>query len=165
MKWRIEPLHPRHERDAFDCGEEALNQFLRRYARQQQTRNLNRTYVALEEGGARGVGFYTVSTGSIGFLELDPTLNLPRYPIPVMRIGRLGVDRGIQGKGLGQQLLADALRLAIASSAKIGIFAVVVDAKHEQAASFYRKLGFIPCSDLALTLYLPIQTLSSTRKD
>src|ERR1035437_5349462 len=161
MKWRIEPLHPRHERDRFDCGEEALNQFLRRYARQQQTRNLNRTYVALEEGGSRVVGFYTVSAGSIGFLELDPTLKLPRYPIPVMCIGRLGVDRGMQGKGLGQQLRADALLLALASSAKVGIFAVVVDAKHEQAATFYRKLGFIPCHDLALTFYLPIQTLSS----
>ena len=165
MKWRIEPLHSRHERDAFDCGEEALNQFLRRYARQQQTRNLNRTYVALEEGGNRVVGFYTVSAGSIGFLELDPTMKLPRYPIPVMRIGRLGVDHGIQGKGLGRQLLADALRLALASSAKVGIFAVVVDAKHDQAASFYRKLGFTPCHDLAMTLYLPIQTLSGTSKE
>jgi len=69
MKWRIEPLHPRHERDAFDCGEEALNQFLRGYARQQQARNLSRTYVALEEGGTRVAGFYTVSAGSIGLRE------------------------------------------------------------------------------------------------
>jgi len=82
-----------------------------------------------------------------------------------MRIGRLGVDRAIQEQGLGQKLLADALRLALSSSAKVGIFAIVVDAKHDQAATFYRRLGFIPCRDLALTLYLPIQTLSSTRKE
>lgn len=164
MKWRIEPLQARHERDGFDCGDEALNQFLRRYARQQQSRNLNRTYVALGEGENRVCGFYTVSAGSVGFLDLDPTLKLPRYPVPVMRIGRLGVDLGVQGRGLWQQLLADALGLAVASSEKVGIFAVVVDAKHDQAASFYRKLGFIACQDLALTLYLPIETLSNSLK-
>lgn len=159
MNWRIESLDARHKRATFDCGNAVLNDFLRRYARQQQSRNLNRSYVAVRENDDHVAGFYTVSASSIGFAELDAALKLPRYPIPVMRIGRLAVDLEFQRQGLGEKLLADALRLSAAAAAKIGIYAVVIDAKHEKAANFYRRLGFLECREMPLTLYLPVATL------
>ena len=84
---------------------------------------------------------------------------LPRYPDPVLRIGRLAVDARCQGKGIGQDLLAFALRLAVEFSQRVGLYAVVVDAKHDKAKAFYVKLGFIACVDNSLNLYLPIATL------
>jgi predicted N-acetyltransferase YhbS len=161
MTWRIEPLRQTHVRGRFDCGDEALNRFIRQYARQQQTRGLNCSYVALPEAGETVVGFYSLSAGSVAFSELDAALKLPRYPIPVARLGRLAVDRAWQGQGVGQALLAHAFQLIIALSGQIGIYAVVVDAKHEQAKAYYQQLGFIPCQDQTLTLYLPVATLQS----
>ena len=80
----------------------------------------------------------------------------------MLRIGRLAVDKRHQGKGIGQDLLAFALRLAVEFSQRVGLYAVVVDAKHEQAKAFYMKLGFIACADSPLTLYLPVATLEQS---
>jgi predicted N-acetyltransferase YhbS len=159
MTWRIEPLNQSHSRDNFDCGDEALNRFIRQYARQQQTRGLNCSYVALPEAGQTVVGFYSLSAGSIAFSELDAALKLPRYPVPVARLGRLAVDRAWQQQGVGQALLAHAFKLIVVLSEQIGIYAAVVDAKHERAKAYYHQLGFIPCQDRTLTLYLPVATL------
>lgn len=161
MTWRIEPLSQSHSRGYFDCGDEALNRFIRQYARQQQARGLNGRYVALPETSETVVGFYRLSAGSVAFSELDAALKLPRYPIPVARLGRLAVDRAWQRQGVGQALLAHAFKLIIALAEQIGIYAVVVDAKHEQAKAYYQRLGFMPCQDQTLTLYLPVATLRS----
>ena len=161
MTWRIEPLSQSHSRSHFDCGDESLNRFIRQYARQQQTRGLNRSYVALPEAGETVVGFYSLSAGSVAFSELDAALKLPRYPIPVARLGRLAVDRAWQQQGVGQALLAHAFKLIITLSEQIGLYAVLVDAKHEQAKVWYQRLGFAPCQEQTLTLYLPVATLRS----
>lgn len=155
----IKLLGAEHRRAGFDCGEAALNDFLLRQAGQQQRRGFGKTYVALADDDVSVIGFITVSAGQVATASLPSQLKLPRYPAPILRIGRLAVDSRNQGKGVGQDLLAYALRLAVEFSQRVGLYAVVVDAKHEKAKVFYEKLGFIACVDNSLCLYLPIATL------
>jgi len=158
----IQLLGAQHKRDSFDCGESALNEFLLRQAGQQQRRGFGKTYVSLAKDGQTVTGFITVSAGQIATTSLPHQLKLPRYPAPMLRIGRLAVDLRYQGTGIGQDLLSFALRLSVEFSQRVGIYAVVVDAKHDKAKAFYLKLGFIACVDNSLCLYLPIATLEQT---
>jgi GNAT superfamily N-acetyltransferase len=158
----IQLLGAQHRRAGFDCGEAALNDFLLRQAGQQQRRGFGKTYVAVAEDDISVTGFVTVSAGQIATTSLSFPSKLPRYPAPMLRIGRLAVDARHQGKGIGQDLLAFALRLAVEFSQRVGLYAVAVDAKHEKAKAFYVKLGFIACVDSPLCLYLPIATLEQS---
>lgn len=155
----VQLLGAEHRREGFDCGDAALNDFLLRQAGQQQRRGFGKTYVALADDGVSVIGFVTVSAGQVATSALSSQAKLPRYPAPVLRIGRLAVDGRHQGKGVGQDLLAFALRLAVEFSQRVGLYAVVVDAKHDKAKAFYVKLGFIVCVDNPLCLYLPVATL------
>mgnify|MGYP001590292536 CR=1 FL=1 len=158
----IRLLGAEHRREGFDCGDAALNDFLLRQAGQQQRRGFGKTYVAVAEDGVTVMGFVTVSAGQITTASLPVQLKLPRYPAPMLRIGRLAVDVRYQGKGIGQDLLVFALRLAVEFSQRVGLYAVVVDAKHDKARAFYVKLGFIACVDNPLCLYLPVATLEQS---
>jgi len=163
MAPRIELLEARHGREDFDCGNEALNDFLRRRAGQQQRRRFGKTYVVLADNGMGVIGFVTVSVGQVEALALPLQLKLPRHPAPMLRIGRLAVDKRAQGKGIGRDLLAFALHLALEFAERVGLYAVVVDAKDAQAAEFYRRLHFEPTLDDALCLFLPLSRLAKTR--
>lgn len=159
MSRRIERLAAQHERENFDCGETALNDFLRKQAGQQQRRGFGKTYVALADGGVDVLSFVTISAGQVASQALPQPPSLPRSPAPMLRIGRLAVDRKHQGQGIGQDLLSFALHIALEFSAAVGLYAVVVDAKNEQVAEFYRRLGFIATLDSPLSLFLPIASL------
>jgi GNAT superfamily N-acetyltransferase len=163
MALRIELLDGHAGRDSFDCGVAALNDFLSRQAGQQQRKGFGKTYVAVGDGEDVIAGFVTVSVGQVAATELPPGLKLPRYPVPILRIGRLAVDRRLQEQGVGHELLAFALHLALDFSERVGLYAVVVDAKDDRIAGFYRKLGFRPTLDDALCLYLPLAVLRQTR--
>ena len=160
-EFHFEALGTAHRRAEFSCGEAALDEYIHRYARQQQARGFNRTYVAVPtDEPARVAGFYSINAASILANELPDGLKLPRYPVPILRIGRLAVDRRFQGTGLGRGLLRHGLALALELSGRVGIYAVVVDAKHDTAAAFYRKLGFAPFVARPLAMYLPLATLA-----
>lgn len=157
--WRIEPLGRQHDRRRFDCGEAALNDYLARYARQNQGSGIARTYVAIEdEEPERILGYYSLSVAGIDKANLPAgaAKRFPNYPIPVARLARLAVDRGAQGQGLGEDLLVDALHRCLRVAHEIGIAAVVIDAKHERAQQFYRRFEFEPLPDQPLTLWLPM---------
>jgi len=158
----IRLLDAQHRREGFDCGDAALNEFLLRQAGQQQRRGFGKTYVALADDESIVIGFVTVSAGQIATASLSSQSKLPRYPAPMLRIGRLAVDVRQQGNGVGQDLLAFALRLAVEFSQRVGLYAVVVDAKHDKAKVFYAKLGFIACVDNPLCLYLPVATIEQS---
>lgn len=162
MPIRIERLAAHHQRGAFDCGEPALNDFLYRQAGQLARKGFGKTYVALADDGLTVVGFVTLSAGQTQTSQLLPHLKLPRYPAPILRIGRLAVDHRQQGRGTGQQLMSFALQLALEFSQHVGLYAVVVDAKHAKAKAFYETLGFTASLDDALCLYLPISTLQQS---
>lgn len=159
MTRRILALASHHDREDFDCAEPALNDFLRCYARQQAAKDFNRTYVAVEDDAPRILGFYSLSAGAVDFRNLPAQLRLPRYPIPVARVGRLAVDRRERGQGLGGMLLRHALRLSATLAEQIGLHAVVVDAKHAEAAAFYAHYGFQPFQDSDLKLFLPLSAI------
>lgn len=150
----ITGLERHHDRSDFDCGEPALNNFLQRLARQQAEKDFSRTYVAAVSGEARIHGYYAISSASIDFENWPAKLRLPRYPVPVARIGRLAVDLREQGKGTGVALLRHAMHLTASMAQRIGLYAVVVDAKHEAAAAFYSRYGFQRFADQGLRLFL-----------
>lgn len=153
----IEPLTARHNREVFDCGEESLNNFLKRFARQNSEKGLGRTYVAVKENDPHIYGYYTISSGSLSFDKLPE--NLPRYPIPVVHLGRLAVDKATKGQKLGKALLADALKRAVTIADQMGIYAVEVYALTENARNFYLKFGFRELADDRLHLYLTVKNL------
>ncbi len=160
--WRIEPLKQAHDRGGFDCGEAALDEYLRRYARQNQDSGIARTFVAVGSAEpGRVIGYYSVAVGVIDRANLpaQAAKRFPRFPVPVARIGRLAVDRAMQGQGLGEDLLMDALRRSLRAAAEVGIVAVLIDAKHERAKRFYARYEFEALPDQPLTLWLPIQVV------
>jgi len=119
--------------------------------------------VALADDGLTIIGYVSVSAGQVATRALPEGLKLPRYPAPMLRIGRLAVDARQQGTGIGQDLLAFALRLALEFSQQVGLYAVLVEAKDNKAKAFYTRLGFIATVDDPLCLYLPIATLAKTK--
>ena len=105
-------------------------------------------------------GFYTLSAGSVERQTLSEgdVKRLPRYPVPVALLGRLGVDRRWSGQGLGTALLTDALRRVHQASNTLAVYAVVVDAKYEHVRAFCERFGFILLPDSATRLFLPMST-------
>ncbi|WP_141055850.1 GNAT family N-acetyltransferase [Tepidiphilus succinatimandens] len=159
------PLDAVHDRASFDCGSEPLNRYLREHATQDMRRRVAACFVALAEG-PRIAGYYTLAAASLLLADLPPSIGkkLPRYPsVPAVRLGRLAVDRAFKGQGLGSALLADAL--ARAARSEIAAFALMVDAKDEAAAAFYRHHGFIALPDSPLTLFLPLATVIGQSKE
>jgi len=153
----VVPLSDRHDRSQFDCGEPSLNLYLQRYAGQHDRRGFGRTYVAVSEASVSVSGYYTISSGSVGF-ETVPE-NLPHHPVPIVLLGRLAVDRRSQGQGVGELLLVDALRRAQRAADELGIYAVAVEALSDRARSFYVSFGFCALTDDRMHLYLPIKVV------
>ena len=163
MKFVFEKLSRELARDAFDCGIESLNEFLKRYALQNLKKNISVTTVAVTEGDRKKIlGYYSVSMAQVNFEELPEELarGIPRYPVPALRIGRLAVDRSAQGMGLGSELLRHALVRALNLSREVGTCVVLVDAIDEKAKQFYERFGFVALLDLPLSLVLPMETIA-----
>lgn len=159
--FKLAPLDVAHERAAFDSESEPLNRYLREHVAQDVRRRVAACFVALDDG-QRVVGYYTLASASLLLADLPASTGrkLPRYPsVPAVRMGRLAVDQAFKGHGLGGALLADALERAARS--EIAAFALMVDAKNEAAAAFYRHHGFIALPDSQLTLFLPLATVRS----
>ncbi len=152
------PLSPVHDHAAFDCGHAALNDWLKNRALKNESR-FSRTYVVCE--GNRVVGYYCISAGSVERAATPGKVrrNAPDA-IPVAVIGRLAVDRAHAGKGLGADLLSDALRRIALASQSLGMAAVLVHAKDDAAKRFYMRCAeFIEYPADSRTLFLPVETL------
>lgn len=150
----ISGLGPEHDRSDFDCGEPAPNSFLQKLVRQQGKRDFTRSFVACAPGETRIRGYYAISSASIDFDNWLPGLQLPRYPVPVVRIRRLAVDRRQQDTGVGAALLQHAMHLTVSLAHQIGVYAVVADAKHEAAMAFYARYGFQGFPEQKLSMFL-----------
>jgi len=158
----IQPLTGRHDRNAFESVSEPLDAWLRHTARQHQRRGISKTFVAVsDEEPTRILGFYALTACEILTDELPEDLakKLPRKT-PGIRLGRLAVDRTVQGQGLGEHLLMDAIERARLVFEHIGVHALFVDAKDERAAAFYGKYGFRPLPGDPLRLVLPLAGMS-----
>ncbi|MEB8535828.1 GNAT family N-acetyltransferase [Acidithiobacillus ferriphilus] len=161
----VAPLDAAHDRTAFNSGSEPLDRYLREVVTQDIRRRVAACFIALA-GGQRIAGYYTLASASLLLADLPATTakKLPRYPtVPVVRMGRLAVDKAFKGQGLGEALLADALDRATRSG--IAAYALMVDAEDEVAAGFYRHHGFVALSGLPLTLFLPLATVNRVPKN
>lgn len=159
--FRLALLDASHDRSSFDSGAPALDRYFKEQVTQDVRRRVASCFVALTED-QRIAGFYTLASASVPLTELTPEAikKLPRYrAVPTVRMGRLAVDQAFKGQGLGGALLGDALTRAARS--EIAAYALVVDAKDEPAAAFYRHHGFIALPETPLTLFLPLATVPS----
>lgn len=170
----IRPLARDDDRRGFSCGQGDLDRFFQHYAAQNQFKlHLAVTYVALVE--ARIVGFATVAASSMERANLPSARRrrrLPAYPLPVLRLARLGVDTRAQGLGIGKALLRHVFQLAVDQCDALGCVGVVTDAKSE-AVSFYESLGFVAVEGVRegllhgepLPMFLGIDTIASAIDD
>jgi GNAT superfamily N-acetyltransferase len=157
----IAALGADHDRTDFDCGTAALDRYLQTQVGQDIRRHIANCFVATPAETHAIAGYYTLSAASIALDELGPDIakRLPRYPVvPAARIGRLAIDRRYQRQGLGAALLYDAIDRALRSDA--AMFAILVDAKDNEAVAFYTHHGFTPFKSRPNTLSLPIGTVT-----
>jgi GNAT superfamily N-acetyltransferase len=152
----IEKLRRDHPIDAFDCGQEALNSWLRKYALQNQGAGAAQTYVGLAGGVV--IGYYSLAVGQIEYSDAPERLRkgLARHPVPIMLLARLAVDKDWQKKGVGRALLRDAVLRTLQAADIAGIRALAVHAKDDQARRYYEQFDFVasPADPLHLLVLL-----------
>jgi len=141
---RIEKLHRSHAVDGFDCGRDALNRFLTRYAFPNQQAGASQTYIAL--AGEEVAGYYSLVVGQVEYSQAGERMikGLARHAVPIMLLARLAVASKWQGRGLGSGLLKDAMQRTLQAADIAGIRAFAVHAKDDEARAFYDYFGFTP---------------------
>jgi ribosomal protein S18 acetylase RimI-like enzyme len=160
-QYEVALLNSAHDRTTFNSGSAPLDRYLREQVTQDVRRRVAACFVATTDG-KRIAGYYTLASASLLLGELPASIakKLPRYPtVPTVRMGRLAIDQGFKGQGLGSALLADAL--VRASRSEVAAYALMVDAKDDAAANFYRHHAFIALPDSSRILFLPLATVQA----
>ena len=159
--WHEEAIGRHHDRKRFDCGNDELNRFLWEHARKNHEQGASKTFLAVSGDGTI-LGFYSLSPVSIDYAQAPAIIakGLPRYEVPMFRLGRLAVAIPFQGKGLmGGQLLLAAGRRCLRVAEETGGIAMFIDAKSERVARWYQSYGAVPLEDQPLSLVLPFRTI------
>jgi GNAT superfamily N-acetyltransferase len=162
--WHEEAIGKGHDREGFDCGEDALNEFLRRYARKNHELGGAKTFLAIDDSDNKTiVGFYSLSPAAVAYARTPEIVRrgLARHDVPGFRLARLAVDRRFQGVGIGGQLLLAAGRRCLLAAAEVGGVMLVIDAKNERVARWYAGFGALPLLDAPLTLLLSLGTVEA----
>lgn len=156
-----QPLAAIHRLNDFECGEHALDDWLKRRAMNNQFSGASRTFVVVDEGN-RVRGFYAMAAGAVSHQLATSAVrrNMPD-PVPVMVLGRLAVDRHAQGFKLGAAMLQDAVNRAIAVAQNAGVRALLVHALHEHAKQFYQHYGFQQSPQHPMTLMLRLDAVKA----
>lgn len=154
------PLDPAvHDREGFECGVPALDEFIRRFAEQHRRRGISSVFVLTDSARSEHIlGYYTLSAAEVDgerLVEADRK-KLPRYPVPCFRMGRLACRTDQQGRGLGKVLVGCAVDRCLKARLQVAAYALIVDAKDDPSAAFYAHFGFKPFLDAKRTLYLPL---------
>ena len=161
-----EKLRAAHDLAAFDSGEPALDEWLRRRALRNEESGASRTYVV--RAGKRVIGYYALAVGAVAHAEAPGRVrhNMPD-PLPVMVIGRLAVDKAFHNRGIGAALLRDAVLRILGAADIAGIRAILVHAISERAKRFYEKHGFVPSPADPMTLMIAVAAAAKAlaRKD
>ena len=149
----------RHDRAGFTCGVAELDDYLHRLAGQHRRRGISTVFVLVDTAAPRLVlGYYTLSAAEVDAAELREVdrKKLPRYPVPCFRMGRLACRADRQAQGLGKLLIACAVDRCLQARKHVAAYALIVDAKDDHAAAFYRHYGFVAGVDGPMALYLPL---------
>lgn len=150
----------RHDASGFESGNETLDRWLRRYAGQSERRDAARTFVALD--GDTVIAFYTLVAGEIAREEATDAVRRGmsrHFPIPVVVLARLAVDRRRQGQGIGARMLRDALGRVATAADQVAVRAVVVHAIDDRAGAFYEHFGFRALGSAPRTLMVTLAEL------
>ncbi len=162
--WHEEPIGKHHNRESFDCGEAALNEFLQRYARKSHELGGAKTFLAIgNKSGEPVLGFYSLSPASIAYARTPELVHrgLARHEVPAFRLARLAVNSSVQGQGLGGQLLLAGGRRCVLAAAEVGGVAMLIDAKSDRAARWYESYGAMRLRDAPLSLVIPLATIEA----
>jgi ribosomal protein S18 acetylase RimI-like enzyme len=165
--FKLATLSASHNFTAFSCGSPPLDRYIKEQANQDIRRRISSCFVAVDANN-RVAGYYTLSSASVPLADFPPAVvkKLPRYPsVPSIRLGRLAVDQAFKGLGLGKALLGNATYRA--ANSEIASFALIVDAKDESAAAFYKHHEFLVLPGTPSTLFLPLAkfTFNQSRND
>lgn len=158
----VEPLAKHHDRSEFNCGEDALDRYIKQQAGQDQKRRISAPFILVDNINSQIAGYYTLSMTSVALNDIPEKTakKLPRYPlIPAVLLGRLAIDQRHKGMRLGEYLLLDAMKRSLDNSIEVAAYCMVVDAKNDMARSFYRKYGFIELTDNKYQLFIPMITI------
>jgi len=161
-RYRVEALGRQHDRLGFSCGSDPLDQYLRAQAGQDARKRVAAPFVLCEGESHAVLGYYTLSAigVDIGAWPENVAKKLPRYPVvPATLMGRLAIDKRLQGQGAGEYLLMNALHRSLQTSRQVAAVAVIVDAKDEDAVAFYRHYEFVPFKDQTARMFLPMGTI------
>ena len=152
------PLTASYALEEFDCGEASLNEWLKRRALKNQTKDASRCYVVCEDN--RVIGYYSLSAGGIAQEAAPKSMrrNMPD-PLPVILLGRLAIDQRYHNQGIGQALLRDGMLRAVSYAEGMGIFAILVHALSDAAKQFYLSRGFVESPIQPMTLLMTLSTV------
>jgi len=148
-----------HDRAGFSCGVPTLDDYLHRFAVQHVRKSVTTVHVLVDDAAPAVIlGYYTLSAAEVDGAGLSPAerKRLPRYPVPCFRLGRLACRADRRGTGLGGLLLAGAVERCLRAKQHVAAYALIVDAKDDEAAAFYRHYGFVCFGGDSLMLYLPL---------
>lgn len=162
-KWREEAIAKSHDRQGFDCGDEAMNDFLRRYARQSHEQNASKTFCAIDEAMPnRVLGFYTITPSAVAHEEVPPAMKkgFAQHEVAGFKLARIAVDQSVAGQGLGGQLLVAVALRCLRISAEAGGVLLIIDAKNDRAVDWYASYGAEPLPSRPLTLVIPLATFA-----
>lgn len=162
VNWHEEAIGRAHDRDGFDCGDQALNDLLRRHARKSHEAGGAKTFLAVADAG-RILGFYSLSSASVSYARTPQVISkgLARHEVPCFRLARLAVDVRFQGRGLGGQLLLAAGRRCILAAEHVGAVALLIDANNERVAEWYARYGAVRLEDAPWSLLLSFSTIQA----
>ena len=158
----VEPLEKRHDRSAFASGSAALDDWLRTKANQWTRKGLSRVFVATRDGTDAVLGYYTLSNHHIEFETLPESRRAglpPRTHVPTVLLGRLAVDRSIQGSGIGRFLLFDAMKRCVRIADEVGVVALEVEADGAAARRFDEHVGLEALLDDPQHLFVPVSAI------
>jgi len=166
MAVTIRRLEEFDEVENFDCGDEPLNNYLKRHAwTNQQKVSIGVTYVAVDESAPSTVlGYFTLATSGIPRERFPKKFvrGLPPYDLPLILLARLGVDRRFSGKGLGHALIAEVLKITLRVADEVGCRCIVTDA-YPDKAGWYARYGFVPIEGAAASgpqkMFLDVRTI------
>ncbi len=162
MSYLTETLDSKHKKEDFSCGKDFLDNYFWKQAKQDVNRKLSACFVLVDNETKKISGYYTLSSSSIpgNLIPVSFKKKLPKsyLSIPAILLGRLAIDKGFQGKGIGKILLIDALRRCYDTTESIGAFAVIVDPLDQDAERFYKKYGFIKLPGSG-KMFLPMKTI------
>jgi predicted GNAT family N-acyltransferase len=157
-----------HIRSSFCCGEESLDNYIRKQASQDLKKRISTVFVLTDDPEMNVLAYYTLSSYTVNITALEESFakRLPRYPaLPATLLGRLAVDNSQKGKRFGELLLIDALRKSLDTTMQVASLAVIAEALDEKALSFYIKYGFKQFNQEPMKLYLPMKSVEELCKN